>query len=210
MPSLLSTLPPELLLQISHHLKPFHLYKLLQTSKALNHAVDTEAYWERAALHAVSRHVDEMEMLEWDYQDCRFAKVHGLYSLVNVDYHASIEQVLARARAIFGHQSTASLVRAGEAVILADPYNYQDIHAAYSQEASTMKAVVKRESQLNHETTLERKLKRFQTELDNDDTYPRHVKKYFMQRMARLFNDIAHTEMIETELYLFGHMAQRF
>ena len=206
------SLPPEVLKLIASHLKPRHLYKLMRTSHTVRRVVDCEGYWERAAAHAVLRHLDSMEIEPGASQICRFDKRPGLFHLVNVDYHDSIDCVIARARQAFGDLGVAALVRAGEAVVLADPDNYRHLHASYSEEAGTMKEVVRRETRrvLDEQSSAGHKLRKFQRELDDDAALSRAAKRHVMGKFEALFEDVAHDEMVETELYKFWHMAQGF
>jgi len=202
--------PEEMLSLITPHLKPRHFIKLMLASKRLLHVVDCEFYWERAAAHAVLRH--EMEIDPGASQICRFDKRPGLFHLVNVDYRESVDCVIARARQVFGDFGVAALVRAGEAVVLADPDNYRHLHASYSEEAATMKEVVRRETRrvLDEQTSVGHKLRKFQRELDDDAALSRAAKRHVMGKFEALFEDVAHDEMVETELYKFWHMAQDF
>jgi hypothetical protein len=51
----LQALNPELILQITTHLKPRYVYRLMQASKKMLKLVDTEQYWERPAVHVMFR-----------------------------------------------------------------------------------------------------------------------------------------------------------
>jgi len=133
----LALLPPELLRLIALYLKPRHLYKVMLASKRLLQIVDCEIYWERAAAHAVLRHVYDMEIDPGAGQICRFKKRQGLFNMVNADdYRESVDCLIGRARQVFGdHLTVAQLVLAGEAIILVDPDNYRHIHAAFAESA---------------------------------------------------------------------------
>jgi hypothetical protein len=209
----LALLPPELLRLIALHLKPRHLYKLMVASKRLLQTVYCDAYWERAAAHAVLRHVYSMEIEPGPNQICKFPQRRGLFNLVNVDYRESINCVIERARQVFGSAlDVAALVRAGEATILMDPDNYRHIHAAFTDDAATMKAIVKRETLrvLAEQTSVGHKLREFQRDLDDATRVSRAAKTYLMRKLATLFSDVAEDEMVETELYQFAHMAGDF
>jgi hypothetical protein len=157
----LALLPPELLRLIALYLKPRHLYKLMLASKRLLQIVDCESYWQRAAAHAVLRHVHGLEIDPDPGQVCRFPKRQGLFNVVNVeDYRESVDCVIGRARQMLGdHLSVPELVLAGEAIILVDPDNYRHIHAAIARSAETMKAMVERETRrvLAEQTSVGRK-----------------------------------------------------
>jgi hypothetical protein len=203
-------LPHDVLRHIGLHLKPRHLYKLMVASKRLLRVVDCNVYWERAAAHAVLRHIYSMEIEPGPNQICQR---RGLFSLVNVDYREGIDCVIERARRVLGdHLNVAELVRAGEAIILIDPHNYHHIHAALARSAATMKEVVKRETLrvLAEQTSVGRKLRKFQRELDDDPELSRSAKRKFMGKFEALLKDVAEDEMAETELYLFAHMAGDF
>jgi len=209
----LTLLPPELLRLIGLHLKPRHLYKLMVASKRLLQTVDCDAYWERVAAHAVLRHVYSMEIEPGPNQICCFPKRRGLFNLVNVDYREGIDCVIQRARHVFGDDlNVAELVRAGEATILMDPDNYRHIHAAFTDGAATMKAIVKRETLrvLAEQTSVGHKLRKFQRDLDDTTRVSPAAKTYLMRELATLFSDVAEDEMVETELYQFAHMAGDF
>ena len=210
----LALLPPELLRLIALYLKPRHLYKLMLASKRLLQIVDCESYWQRAAAHAVLRHVHGLEIDPGPDPISRFPKRQGLFNMVNVeDYRESVDCVIGRARQIFGdHLTVAELVLAGEAIILVDPDNYRHIHAAIAQSAETMKAMVERETRrvLAEQTSLGHKLRKFQRELDDDQELSRSAKRRFMGKFEALPGVVAEDEMIETELYKFWHMAQDF
>jgi len=174
-------LPHDVVRHIGLHLKPRHLYRLMRACRRLLRIVDCDAYWERAAAHAVLRHVNGLDPL-----------AHSLFHLVNVDYRASIDTVIQRARQVFGHElSVAQLVRAKEAIILIDPDTYHQIHTAFTQGAATMKAVVKRETLrvLASQTSLQRKLRKFQRELD--DELPTAAKTLVMGKLEALLKDVA-------------------
>jgi len=64
--------PEEMLSLITPHLKPLHFIKLMLASKRLLHVVDCEFYWERAAAHAVLRHLYNMEIDPGVSQICRW------------------------------------------------------------------------------------------------------------------------------------------
>jgi hypothetical protein len=206
-------LPHDVLRHIGLHLKPRHLYKLMVASKRLLRVVDCNVYWERAAAHAVLRHIYSMEIEPGPNQICRFARRRGLFNLVNVDYCKSIDCVIQRARRIMGdHLNVAELVRAGEAIILMDPDNYCSIHAAFAHGAATMKEVVKRETfrVLAEQSSVGHKVRKFQRELDDDGGLSGAAKTYFMRKLGVLLTDVAEHDMIDTELYLFAHMAGDF
>ena len=210
----LALLPPELLRLIALYLKPRHLYKVMLASKRLLQIVDCESYWQRAAAHAVLRHVHALEIDPGLDPITRFPKRPGLFNMVNVeDYRESVDCVIGRARQAFGdHLTVAELVLAGEAIILVDPYNYRHIHAAIAKSAETMKAVVERETRrvLAEQTSVGHKLRKFQRELDDDPELSRSAKRRFMAKFEALLKDVAEDEMIETELYKFWHMVQDF
>ena len=133
--------------------------------------------------------------------------------MVNVDYREGIDCVIQRARQDLGdHLHVAELVRAGEAIILIDPHNYHHIHASFARGAATMKEVVKRETLrvLAEQTSVGRKVRKFQRELDDDRGLSREAKMYFMRKLVALLTEVAEDEMVETELYLFAHMARDF
>jgi len=157
----LALLPSELLRLIALYLKPRHLYKLMLASKHLLQIVDCEPYWQRAAAHAVLRHVHALEIDPGPDPISRFPKRQGLFNMVNVeDYRESVDWVIGRARQMLGdHLSVPELVLAGEAIILVDPDNYRHIHAAIAQSAETMKAMVERETRrvLAEQTSVGRK-----------------------------------------------------
>ena len=206
-------LPHDVLRHIGLHLKPRHLYKLIVASKRLLRVVDCTSYWERAAAHAVLRHIYSMEIEPGPNQICRFARRRGLFSLVNVDYREGVDCVIERARRVMGdHLHVAELVRAGEAIILMDPDNYCSIHAAFAHGAATMKEVVKRETfrVLAEQSSVGHKVRKFQRELDDDGGLSGAAKTYFMRKLGVLLTDVAEHDMIDTELYLFAHMAGDF
>jgi len=223
---LLLRLNPELLALISYHLKPRHVYKLMQTSKLVKSRVDTEEYWARAAVHAVFRHFEEVEIMDCDEEHRTFPKLTGLYSLVNLDlgYSETINVIIGRVRQVMARQGSpagwneladaplTALVRAGEADIGLHQSDFMDGHAAYLEEARTMKDVVKREAlwAISKETSLDTKLRRFQVEMDEDSSHSLQTKRWFMQTFAKLFDDVGCKEMLETDLYLFGCMAGEF
>jgi len=165
--------PEEMLSLITPHLKPRHFIKLMLASKRLLHVVDCEFYWERAAAHAVLRHVYEMD--PGASQICRFDKRPGLF----------------------------------QAIIMVDPDNYRHIHAAFAESAQTMKEVERRETRrvLDEQTSVGRKLRKFQRELDDA---VEGSEAACDGKFETLFEDVAHDEMVETELYKFWHMAQDF
>ena len=110
------------------------------------------------------------------------------------------------------HLNVAELVRAGEAIILMDPDNYHHIHAALARSAATMKEVVKRETlrALADQTSVGRKVRKFQRELDDDGGLSGAAKTYFMRKLGALLTEVAEDEMVETDLYLFARMAGDF
>jgi hypothetical protein len=134
--------------------------------------------------------------------------------MVNVeDYRESVDCVIGRARQMLGdHLSVPELVLAGEAIILVDPDNYRHIHAAIARSAETMKAMVERETRrvLAEQTSVGRKLRKFQRELDDDPEVSRSAKRRCMGHFEALLKDVAEGEMIETELYKFLHVVQDF
>jgi len=161
----------------------------MRACRRLRRIVDCESYWERAAAHAVLRHVDGLE--PGIHPICRLA--HSLFHLVNVDYRSSIDMIIQRARQAFGHElSVAQLVRAGEAIILIDPDTYPRIHAAYAQRAATMKAIVKRETLLA--SPVQRKLMKFQRELD--DELPPAAKTFIMGKLEALLKDVGDDDFV--------------
>ena len=167
-------------------MKPRHIYKLMRASERLLRVVDCEQYWERVAAHAVLRHTCSIEIEPGVHQICRFPKRNGLFNLVNVDYRESIDCVVARARQVFGGDlDVAELVRAGEAIILMDPYNYHHIHAAFTRGAATMKEVVKRETLrvLAELTSVGHKVRKLQRDMDDDPEASRPAKRHFMGRL---------------------------
>jgi len=220
----LALLPPELLRLIALYLKPRHLYKVMLASKRLLQTVDCGFYWERAAAHAVLRHVYDMEIDPGAGQICRFPARQGPFNMVNAnDYRESVDCLIGRARQVFGdHLTVAQLVLAGEAIILVDPDNYRHIHAAFAESAfaegafaesaETMKEMVKRETRrvLAEQTSVGRKLRKFQRELEDDAELSRAAKRRLMGMLGALLTDVAEDEMVETELYKFAHMALDF
>jgi F-box domain len=155
-------LSPELLSTISHHLRPRHLYRLMQTSKQLKSIADSEEYWSRAAVHAVFRHFPATEMMECYDGPRVYPKLTGLYNLLNLDlgYYETLNHIIGRVRHMvttgssppgsdwkeLTDASLPALVRAGEAAVRVDPFRYQDAYLAYLEDAATMKDVVKREA----------------------------------------------------------------
>ena len=75
-----------------------------------------------------------------------------------------------------------------------------------------MKEVVKRETLrvMAEQTSVGRKVRKFQRELDDDGGLSGAAKTYFMRKLGALLKDVAEDEMVETELYLFAHMAGDF
>jgi len=97
-------------------------------------------------------------------------------------------------------------VRAGEAAVRVDPFEYQDAYIAYQQHAETMKDVVKREvlREVKLMTPLDKKLRKYQREMDDDSSHSVQTKRFFMQRFSRLCSDIGQEEMLDTDLILFA------
>ena len=138
-------LSPEMLAMISHHLKPHHLNNLLRTSKQVKSIVDSEEYWSRAAVHAVFRHFPATEIMDCDDKSRIYPKLTGLYDLVNLDleYYETINQIILRVRHMMDSEPPflnwkelatgplPTLVRAGEAAVRANPFEYQDAYIAY-------------------------------------------------------------------------------
>jgi len=209
----LALLPRDVLMHMALHLKPRHLYKLMRASKRLLQIVDCNSYWERAAAHAVLRHIYDLEIEPGPNQVCRFAKRRGLFNLVNVDYCKSIDCIIQRARQVFGnHLTVEELVRAGEAIILVDPDNYHPIHAAYARGAATMKDMVKRETLrvLADQTSVGHKVRKCQRKIDDYAGVSGAAKTYLMGIMGALLKDVSEDEMVGTELYRFARMAEDF
>ena len=90
-------LPAELLRLISLHLKPRHLYKLLQTSKLINKKVDNESYWERVALHLHFRDYDELGVRN---HVSTYPRIYGLYNMrfLQRGYYDSMNAFIWRVR----------------------------------------------------------------------------------------------------------------
>jgi len=111
-----------------------------------------------------------------------------------LDYRESVDCVIGRARQVFGDQDIRALVRAGEAIVMVDPDNYRHMHAAFGESAQTMKEVVRRETRrvLDEQTSVGRKLRKFQRELDDDATLSRAAKRHVMGKFEALFEDVAH------------------
>jgi hypothetical protein len=88
----MQSLGPELLLSIGSHLKPRHLYKLMQTSKTIKVAVDVEDYWARVAVHILFvRNYGFSEM---------FRLSVAAYDLVNLEhgYSKTMDEFVRMAR----------------------------------------------------------------------------------------------------------------
>jgi len=225
-------LSPEILSMISQHLKPRHLYKLMQTSKQVKSIVDSEEYWSRAAVHAVFRHFPATEIMDCDDESRIYPKLTGLYNLVNLDmgYYETINKIISRVRNMMATESEppandpllnwkelagaplSTLVRAGEAAVRVDPFEYQDAYIAYLQDAETMKDVVKRETlrEMKIMTPLDIKLRKFQREMDDDSSQSIQTKRCFMQKFSRLCSDIGYHEMLETDLWSFSSVLGDF
>ncbi len=85
--SSLLSLDTEILATIAKHLKPQHLYKLMQTCRSVKNAVDNEQYWERLALHVIFRHHAKMETENINYGEKRiFPQLKGLHNLLNLEH----------------------------------------------------------------------------------------------------------------------------
>jgi hypothetical protein len=106
----------------------------------------------------------------------------------------------------------STLVRAGEAAVRVDPFEYQDAYIAYLQDAETMKDVVKRETlrEMKIMTPLDMKLRKFQREMDDDSSQSIQTKRCFMQKFSRLCSDIGYHEMLETDLWSFSSVLGDF
>jgi F-box domain len=229
-PETLLSLSPELLSTISHHLKPRHLYRLMQTSKHIHSIVDNEEYWSRAAVHAVFRHIPAMEINDWIEGSRTYPKLTGLYDLVNLDlgYYETMNQIIGRARHMMDSSVPYSepllswknlsgaplvtLVRSGEAIIRHEQSNYSDIHQAYLEEAKTMKDVVRREvlCDVSRASSMEKKLLKFQRRIDDNSSHSVQTKRYFMSEFSKLCYDIGSHEMRYTDLFSIGHTCNNF
>ena len=90
-------LSTELLQLISLHLKPRHLYKLLQTSKPIKALVDNESYWERVASHMHFRDYFELGIRDHPSTD---PKIYGLYTMrfLEKGYYSSMNDFIWRVR----------------------------------------------------------------------------------------------------------------
>jgi len=213
--STLLSLGPELLLSIGCHLKPRHLYKLMQTSKTIKAAVDTEEYWARVAVHIVFRHFDRVEIYGDD--NVIFPRLSGLYDLVNLEhgYCKTIDIIIERVRKVMSMKETdkyaykqfaciwnelanapvTTLVRAGENAILVDRNSALGaIKELYSKQAAdSMKDVVKRGVMFSMKRTrgAKRKLKKFNNDVDDDRTLTVKEKGKFMRRLADFLMDVS-------------------
>ena len=225
---LLLELSPELLGLITHHLKPRHVFKLMLTSKEVKSRVDNEHYWERAAVHAVWRHFEAVEIVDCDDKHRKFPKLSGLYDLVNLDlgYYETINEIVRRVRQVTACENDPSsawreladaplsaLVRAGEETICREALNFQECHPEYAQqEARTMKDVVKREvsASLREDSSMSAKLRKFQREMDDDIAIPLQSKRYFMRKFGDLFWNVGSNEMEDTDLIDFALLTANF
>ena len=159
--------------------------------------------------------------------ECRiYPKLTGLYNLVNLDlgYYETINQIISRVRHMMATESEppandpllnwkelasaplSTLVRAGEAAVRNDRFEYSDIYKAYLEDAQTMKDVMKRETlhEIDTATPLDMKLRKYQRELDDDSSQSIQTKRVFMQSFSRLCSDIGQEEMLETDLWSFS------
>ena len=94
-----STITSDIWLQIGMHLKPRHLYKLMQTSKRIKQVVDNEAYWTRVAAHMVWRDCDCMEVNVPRERHYVLPDIeHNLYHMLGLDhgYYWGMERFLKR------------------------------------------------------------------------------------------------------------------
>lgn len=227
-PCRILALSPELLGLMSYHLRPRHLYKLMLTCKELKARVDNERYWERAAVHAVWRHIGAVEIMDCDEKYRQFPRLSGLYDLLNLDlgYYESINEIIRRVRQVMANDETpgdgwkkhandplVGLVRAGENFIQENKDEFSDCHLEYvQQEAKTMKDVVKREvnSSLRMDNTMKAKLRKFQRDIDDDSSMSIQAKRHFMQKWGKLLWNICQEEMRDTDLIDIAHMVSNF
>ena len=194
MPGITEKISPELWLAIAFHLKPRHVYKLMQTSKAVMRAVDTNEYWARVAVHAVFRNIPQFEISTvWGLcEPPTFYTIASMQSLVNMkyEYRKTIDLVIIKARDIVaemkkkkkrdGHaadeESLESIVRTGEAMLIrslsyADPRPEKDMKAVARREATLVKVMTKAQKELRN----------FQNEVE-DDTFFKKLDETKVQK----------------------------
>ena len=82
-----ASFPSEVWASISQHLKPRHLFKLLQVSNSIKEAVDSEAYWTRVAAHMVWRDCSCMEVLPFPSEFDVMPRIgHDLYYMLGLEH----------------------------------------------------------------------------------------------------------------------------
>jgi hypothetical protein len=205
-------LGPELLFSIACHLKPRHLYKLMQTSKTIKAAVDTEEYWARVAVHIV------LMQFRWNDEFRSMGRLPAtIRYLVNdyCGYSKSIDCCINAMRAFMknglkDHPGTSlvwkQLVNAPVSVLVMAGYSAICAGVAeigkskteyYSQnKARTPKDVVKIEVmyEKKKEGTNNYLLVKFQNDLDDDTSFSRNQKAKIGGMIARLIGEFEYGE----------------
>ena len=76
----------------------------------------------------------------------------------------------------------------------------------------TMKNVFRRETlhEISTATPLDIKLRKFQRELDDEESYSVQTKRFFMQKFSRICLNVGHNEMLDTDVWLFAHVCGDF
>ncbi len=224
----LLSLGPEILSTIAKHLKPRHLYKLMQTSKYVKKTVDTEDYWERAAIHIIFRHFSEVELDTRYVTGPNFPKLSGLLNLVNLEfgYYKTINLIIERVRFVMqndeeeennwkelANSPLSVMVRAGEARVICE--SDDDIIELYkAQPANTMKDVVYREILFQRSTVRDRycggKIQReFLNDIDDMNFISRAHKAKIMERVSNFISDMECTpQCINEEVHRYRPLAE--
>jgi len=205
----------ELLHAVAQQIRPRHMMHLWCTSKHFRKSLDTDQYWSRPAVHAISRHFEEMEMKMYQ-KSVNYPYIHGLFDLscLSCSYYEAINATIGRARTLCQISEIPEISDCAEASVVRLAYGcqffmqlrldhasedeLQDDHVnfmigLYESTHLSCKELVKRETELDlfspfgPETRTRRMMMRAHLhDLDDKCVYDRRTKVHMVRRFVGL------------------------